>query len=536
MRYLLLFSFFVIPLLHAADLPLAVAAEKAAKKLKAGGIVTGESVEGKVTFAGFASASAQKADYQERVLFEIGSLTKLFTGLLLAQAVVEEKVTLDTPISKLLDPNLAFADPRIADITLKQLSTHTSGLPRLPDNYLQGVKGNDPYAGYNEKLLLEYLTSAKLKKDGPYPCSYSNLGVGLLGHLLGKIYASTWEAAIVSKICQPLGLHNTRMTLSDLKLAQAPPFNGDKEASSWHFDALAGCGALHSTAEDLLIFGQAMAKPEATPLAKAFALALQPHADTTSGKIGLGPFISQRDGDTQYSHDGGTGGYRTGLQVIPAKNIVRVALINNTQMSGSSIIAGTRIEPPRILPKEVPLDLALLQQYPGVYALDQETRFTILLRDGKLWSRLTGQTFLPLFAKAKDQFFLKVVNAEIHFQREGGKITSLTLFQNGREMKAPLTDQAAPKIILHTAKELQSYSGNYALLGLQNITVSLRGNTLFAQLAKQPAHPVFDMGADRFEYEVVEAALIFNRNEKGEVIGLTLSQNGALLPAAKVKK
>lgn len=536
MRYLLLFSFFVIPLLHAADLPLAVAAEKAAKKLKAGGIVTGESVEGKVTFAGFASASAQKADYQERVLFEIGSITKLFTGLLLAQAVVEEKVTLDTPISKLLDPNLAFADPRIAAITLKQLSTHTSGLKRLPDNLFQGAQDDDPYARYNEKFLLEYLTSAKLEKDGPYPCSYSNLGVGLLGHLLGKVYASTWEEAIISKICQPLGLHNTRMIITGLKLPQAPPFKGDKPAASWHFDALAGCGALHSTAEDLLIFGQAMATPESTPLAKAFALAMQPQAEATGGQIGLGPFISQRDGSTQYNHDGGTGGYRSSLQVIPAKNIVRVVLINNTQMSGSSIIAGTRIESPRVLPKEMMLDEPLLQEYPGVYTLDQATRFTILLRDGKLWSRLTGQTFLPMFAKAKDQFFLKVVNAEIHFQREDGKITSLTLFQNGREMKAPRTDQAAPKIILHNAKELQSYTGKYALLGLQNMIVSLRGNTLFAQLAEQPAIPVFDMGEDRFEYDVVEAALIFNRNEKGEIIGLTLSQNGALLPAAKVIK
>ncbi|MBB5037589.1 serine hydrolase [Prosthecobacter dejongeii] len=536
MKLLKVLSLFSATLM-AAERPLAESASEAAKKLKAGGIATAESLNGKVTFAGFAAPAENSKDYHEKALFEIGSITKVFTGLLLAQAVVEGKVTLETPISKLLDPGLKFEDPRIAAITLKQLSTHTSGLPRLPGNHAAGVRDGDPYAGYDEKLMLDFLTHTKLEGEGPYPCSYSNLGVGLLGHLLGKVYGTAWEKAVVSKICQPLGLQDTRMTLTDNLLPLAAPHEEDRPAKSWHFDAVAGAGALRSTTTDLVKFGQAMAKPESTPLAKAFALAMQAHAEVPGGgHIGLGPFISKSDGHLSYNHDGGTGGYRSGLQVIPATNTVRVVLINNTELDGGAVIAGTRVEAPRVMPQEITLDGETLKEYPGVYALSTEARFTILLREGQLWTRLTGQSFLPMFAREKDRFFLKVVNAEIHFTRKEGQITSLTLLQNGREQTAARTEQAVPAIILHKATELKPYVGTYSLLGLKDLTLSLRGNTLYAQLAGQGAVPVFDMGKDRFEYDVVEASLTFNRNDQGDIIGLILLQNGFPVPGARKDK
>ncbi|TDU81103.1 CubicO group peptidase (beta-lactamase class C family) [Prosthecobacter fusiformis] len=534
MRVLLPLLFFPL-LLLAEDKPLAEVAKEAAKSLKAGGIATAESLDGKVTFAAFSSSRKDEAKYDENMLFEIGSITKVFTGLLLAQAVVEGKVTLDTPISELLDPAFTFADPRIAAITLKQLSTHTSGLPRLPDNHGQGVVGDDPYAGYNEKLLYEFIASAKLKGKAPYPCNYSNVGVGLLGHLLGKVYAMSWEEAIVAKICTPLGLQHTRMTITSLNLPLATPYDGAKKNVSWHLNAVAGAGALRATAADLLKFGQAMAKPEATPLAKAFALALHPHADAAgpTSKIGLGPFMTTRDGLTIYDHGGGTGGYRSGLQVIPEKNIVRVVLINNTTLDPNALILDTRIEPPRVMPKEVKLDAEALKDYPGVYILDPNARFTILLHKGQIWNRLTGQAFLPMFAKDKDQFFFKAVNAEIRFSREGDKIVSLTLFQNGRELVAKRSDLPTPTIALHTAEELKPYAGKYFIFGLTELNVTLHGRTLYAQLSGQEAAPIFDMGRDRFEFDVVEAAITFTRDKDGKIIGLILAQNGGQFPAAR---
>jgi CubicO group peptidase (beta-lactamase class C family) len=452
--------------------------------------------------------------------------------------VVEKKVTLETTISSVLDPKLKFADPRIAAITLKQLSTHTSGLPRLPDNLDAGAVEDDPYAHYDEKLLLAYLTSAKLEGEGPYSCSYSNLGVGLLGHLLGKVDEMSWEKAMLEKICLPLGLNDTSVHPGPM-LPLATPHAGEKGVKQWHLDALAGAGALRSTAADLLKFGEAMLHPEQTPLKDAWAIALQAQADAPAmgGQIGLGVFLGMREGERFLSHDGGTGGYSSSLQVIPAKGIVRVALINNNSLSGSAVIAAMSDAKPAApqKPKVISLPAETMAEYPGVYELDRDSRFTVLLRDGQLWVNLTGQAFLRAFAEAPDRFFYKAVAAEIAFNRDQGQIQSLTLFQNGRELTAKRTPAPLPNYRLRPAKELQPYAGEYLLMGLKQFTLAVRGGTLFAQLEGQEAAPVFETATDRFEYDVVKAILIFARDDQKQISGFTLLQNGLPISAARVK-
>ncbi len=536
MKFVLLCLFATVSSLPARTL--SEAAAQQARKLKAGCIVTGERVGGVVSFALAGKAPEAGDTPSEKIVFEIGSITKVFTGLLLAQAVVEKKVTLETTIGSLLDPKLKFADPRIAAITLKQLSTHTSGLPRLPDNLDAGAVEDDPYAHYDEKRLIAYLTSAKLEGAGPYSCSYSNLGVGLLGHLLGKVYKMSWEKAVVTKICLPLGMNDTAVHPGP-KLPLAKPHAGEKVAKPWNFDAVAGAGALRSTAADLLKFGEAMLHPEKTPLKDAFAIALQAQADAPAmgGQIGLGVFLGKHEGETFFSHDGGTGGYSSSLQVIPSKSIVRVALINNNSLSGSAVIAAMSDAKPDASKsqKEMSLPPEAMAQYPGVYELDHDSRFTVLLRDGQLWVNLTGQAFLRAFAKAPDRFFYKAVAAEIAFNREQAQVKSLTLFQNGRELTAKRTATPPPEYKLRTAKELQPYAGEYLLMGLKKLTLSVRGGTLFAQLEGQGAAPVFETATDRFEYDVVKAILIFARDDQKQISGLTLMQNGLPVPAARVK-
>jgi CubicO group peptidase (beta-lactamase class C family) len=536
MKFVLLSLLVLVPSLQARTL--AEAAVLQAKAMEAGCIVTGERVGGQVSFALAGKAPEAGKTPPEKIVFEIGSITKVFTGLLLAQAVVEKKVTLETTVSSLLDPKLKFADPRVAAITLKQLSTHTSGLPRLPDNLDVGAVEDDPYAHYDEKLLIAYLTSAKLDGEGPYSCSYSNLGVGLLGHLLGKVYGMSWEKAMVTKICLPLGLNDTAVHPGP-NLLLATPHAEAKVVKPWSFDAVAGAGALRSTAADLMKFGEAMLHPEQTPLKDAFAIALQAQADAPAmgGQIGLGVFLGKREGEMFFSHDGGTGGYSSSLQVIPSKEVVLVALINNNSLSGSAVIAAMSDAKPATpqKQKEISLQAETMAQYPGVYELDRDSRFTVLLRDGQLWVNLTGQAFLRAFAKAPDRFFYKAVAAEIAFNRDQGQIQSLTLFQNGRELLAKRTTAPPPNYKLRPAKELQPYAGEYLLMGLKKFTLSVRGGTLFAQLEGQEAAPVFETATDRFEYDVVKAILIFARDDQKQISGLTLLQNGLPISAARVK-
>ena len=519
---------------------LAEAAAQLSKELKAGCVVTGERIGDVEKFAISGAAPEARDAKPEKLVFEIGSITKVFTGLLLAQAVVEKKVTLGTTLGSLLAEQVKFSDPRVAAITLKQLATHTSGLPRMPDNIGVGATEEDPFASYDETLLLSYLSTARLEGEGPFLCSYSNLGMGLLGYLLGRVYHMPWEKAVVEKVCRPLGLRDTAVNPgSELPIA-IPHDSDNKEREPWHFDVLGGCGALRSTAADLMRLGTAMLHSDKTPLREALALALAPQADAAAhgGKIGLGVFLSKFEGNATLHHDGGTYGYSSGLQVIPAKGIVRVALVNNAGFPGSLVIAATSETKPAdpATQKEISLPAEVLKQYPGVYELDRDARFTVLLRDGQIYVNLTGQPFLRAFAKAPDRFFYNVVAAEIAFNRHEGAVQSLTLFQNGNEITARRSNSPPPDYKLRPAKELQPYAGGYTLMGLKPFTITVESGTLLAQLEGQPALPVFETAPDRFEYDAVKAVLIFTRDDKQQINGLTLLQNGMTMAAPRVKK
>lgn len=315
---------------------LAEAAESLAGGLPAGCIVTAEQTPAGTRFA-LAGTSPDAKQPPETLVFEIASLTKIFTGVLLAEAVIEKKVTLDDTLAQRLGPGFKFADERVGRITLRQLSTHTSGLPRMPDDFKDGFRG---YAAYDDAQMLAWLAQAKLKAEGPYPCSYSNIGVGLLGYLVAKRYEKPWDELVVDKVCLPLGLTHTQPSHRPPLGTLAPPFDGSKPAIVSVFRAFAPAGSLRSTAADMLKFGQALAHPERTPLAEPIRLALQPHADSAAkgGKIGLGAFIAGAPGKPVYVHDGATAGYRSSIQVNPTKDTVRIVLLNNTTYEGSAVL------------------------------------------------------------------------------------------------------------------------------------------------------------------------------------------------------
>jgi D-alanyl-D-alanine-carboxypeptidase/D-alanyl-D-alanine-endopeptidase len=419
-----------------ADRPLHEIAEKEAAKVPAGGIVTAEAIGGITRFAEAGTLEPAGIAPEERV-FEIGSITKVFTGLLLADAVEEKKVRLDSTLAELLGKEVQFADPDVAAITLVQLSTHTSGLPRLPDNlgWLTAFS-KDPYKNYDRKRTLDFLAKAELPHAPPFPASYSNYAVGLLGELLAGIHGKSYADLVAERITAPLGMKDTGVVPGDSQLARlAPPHDGAKAGHPWTFQAMAGAGALRSTAADLVIFGQALLEPDKTPLAAAIKRMLEVRAAYDSEEIGLGIIIGKVDDHREYAHSGGTGGYRSALQVIPDLKIIRVALVNNTEPGPASLFARTRDEEPSDAPEQK-LTAAQLDAFTGKFDAGPQARFTVVRRDDGLHVRLTGQQFLPVKFIGKDRFRYDAVVAEIQFVRENGAVTALVLHQNGREVRA----------------------------------------------------------------------------------------------------
>jgi len=263
-------------------------------------------------------------------LFEIGSITKTFTSTLLAYYVNEGKVKLDDPIAKYL-PDSVAANKELQGITLTMLSNHTSGLPRLPDNFdNHSSSTEDPYKDYTKKYLFDYLKTAKLASKPGKQYAYSNLAVGLLGTILEQVSGKTFEQMVQQIITQPLNMQSTAQTLN---LKQQNKFvkvynESGKETSPWHFDVLAPCGSLKSTVNDLLTYVKAEMTPTDTKLSKAMELTHQVTHTQKDLKLGLAWHIIVINNVAYYFHNGGTYGCSSFLVFNPEKKLAVVVLSN----------------------------------------------------------------------------------------------------------------------------------------------------------------------------------------------------------------
>ena len=272
-------------------------------------------------------------------LFEIGSVTKVFTALLLAEAVTRGELSLDTPLGDLL-PGVDVPSRDGAVITVEHLATHTSGLPNNPMPLPAAVwaqwkaRAGDPWEAIDRAALLSALGGMKLRRTpGIGRIAYSNLGAGLLGHALVAAAAAHHYGELVrSRICDPLGMADT-VLLPDPEQAEREAVGHRRRGRTtahWEVAGLPGAGALRSTASDMLTFLHAQLRPDDTPLGPAIALT---HAERRPGQrlgIGLGWLrVPMRGDHVLLWHNGGTGGFRAFAGFVPAAGVGVVALAND---------------------------------------------------------------------------------------------------------------------------------------------------------------------------------------------------------------
>ena len=219
--------------------------------------------------------TGSSAPPDRKTTFEIGSITKVFTTTLLADMHLSGEVDLDDPASRYLPSSVAPLNLGGIDVTLRHLATHTSGLPRIPMNMgIRNLRSDNPYAKYTVEDLYEYLSKPRLASTPGVIYSYSNLGMGLLGHILGLLAGKEYEELVIERICRPLEMNDTAIALSDDQHERlAPGHNKGKRVSNWDIPTLPGCGAFRSTLHDKLTFLKANIHPESTPLGGAFELA-----------------------------------------------------------------------------------------------------------------------------------------------------------------------------------------------------------------------------------------------------------------------
>lgn len=394
-------------------------------------------------------------------IFEIGSVTKVFTGLLLADAVRRGELSLDMPVAALL-PDEAVVAPRADEqaITLLDLATHTSGLPRLPPN-MEPADWQDPYADYTEARLYRALSAVSLTHRERTPYAYSNLGVGLLGHALGLAAGKNYESLVQRRIAKPLHLGVTRIQLDDERhmrfvqghdadLTPVPP---------WNLGALQGAGALRSSVTDMLAFGRAHLErtaaddgetdPDVADLEQSAGMAMVPRrpSDSDGYMVGLGWHIDTAEG--VWLHTGQTGGYAASLSVVPERGQV-VVLLSNTAtglVAGLAqrtrdLIAGRPVEL-MPLPPLHPVADETLGDYPGLYrGFGVSVEIT---RDERgLLAHFNEPLPLRIHPVEPDVFLYRTVPAQLTFERdESGQVAFVALQQNGRDTRMVKVEDAS---------------------------------------------------------------------------------------------
>ncbi len=258
---------------------------------------------------------------EDRGQYHIGSVTKSFTALLLADMAIRREVTLNAPVASFLP-----AASRLGDVTLLELATHTSGLPGLPS--LIAKRGrrrpDDPYSMVRESDVDDALSRIdKLPNRGRF--EYSNFGYGVLGLALAAAAGQSFHELVRRRILRPLGLRRTVFDVDPDAALEAGHDLSGAPVPHWHNPVLAGCGSLLSTIDDLLLFLQAQLRPDATPMEQAIRLAQEVRrASGVEGDrlAGLGWMIKREGRSLVYWHNGGTAGFQAHIAFLPPKQAV----------------------------------------------------------------------------------------------------------------------------------------------------------------------------------------------------------------------
>jgi CubicO group peptidase (beta-lactamase class C family) len=280
----------------------------------------------------FGSKKLNGSPVDNHTIYEIGSISKVFTAILLAQQVVDGKMKLDDPISKYLPAEVKVPQYEGHVITLGNLSDHTSGLSRMPSNFNPANPAN-PFADYTVQQMYDFISGYTLPRDVGAEYEYSNLAQGLLGHILALQAGVTYEELMIKTIATPLKMNETKITFdTNMKKNLAMGHSGGRQVENWDLPTLAGAGALRSSTFDMLKFLAANAGLTKTKLRKAMDLTQMVRHDKAGGnRVGLGWHITAgKNGDVIW-HNGGTGGYRSFAGFVKETGVGVVVLTNSSE-------------------------------------------------------------------------------------------------------------------------------------------------------------------------------------------------------------
>lgn len=501
----------------------------------------------------FGAKTLDGEEVDRHSIYEIGSISKTFTAILLAQQVIDGKMKLDDPIKKYLPASVKVPQYQGHEITLGNLSDHTSGLARMPTNFTPANPAN-PYADYTVQQMYAFISGYTLPRDVGEQYEYSNLAQGLLGHILALQAGMSYEELMIKTIASPLGMKETKITFDDnMKKNLAMGYSNGKQVENWDLPTLAGAGGIRSSAYDMLKYLAANLGLTKTSLRKAMDLThTVRHDKASNSRVGLGWHISKgKDGDV-ISHNGGTGGYRTFAGFVKEKGMGVVVLTNSD--------AGVDDIGLHLLNPDVPLKIVKRPVIGEIQkVLDSKGADAAIARYHELKKNnleeydfseagmnQLGYQYLEKNLDAALAIFK--LNVEEHpesfnvYDSYGEALlkASIENYSKSVEINPGNTNgiEALKKLGVNKSTDvdvsetvLEKYLGKYELMPNFIITITRDGKHLFAQATGQANYEIYPKSETEFYYKVVPAQITFDLDKDM----LTLHQNGRHMPCKRIE-
>jgi serine-type D-Ala-D-Ala carboxypeptidase/endopeptidase len=479
-------------------------------------------------------------------VFEIGSITKVFTATLLADMIERGEVGLDDPVSKYLPDGVLVPAWNGRPITLLDLATHRSGLPGLPDDFIPPANLADPYGSYGIDQLYGFLSRHQLRREPGSEAEYSNLGYGLLGHALARAAGAPFRELMRERILEPLGMTDTGWTEEGVlahRLAEGHKHG--RVVRRWTTtEAFDGAGGLRSTVPDMLKFVEANVGPAGSPLERALRATHRdrgPHRDEV--RIGLGWMLEDGDGRTIVRHGGSSAGFSAMVGFDLDRGVGFVRLTNTGRFPDNVGLHLLRTGPPPAV-QAVTVPPELLAQYAGTYELAPGTHFYIRLEDdGTLTSQGGPNTVrFPMTATSDSTFVVKRVPARLAFARNAaGAVDAMVLGARRLPRVADDTPPAGlPGIeILDlplTDSEMARYQGTYVLqLGGGQVEARVResNGSLEASLEGGVPTRLLHQGDHTFVLEADPDGRVLFMVDGDRATAIRIGLAGAMIPGLR---
>jgi CubicO group peptidase (beta-lactamase class C family) len=549
--------------------------EKVAAPLVDNRIVDGLSIgyiEGEhfgIVHLGSSNQAKKKADYL--TLYELGSISKVFTSLLLADAIVRGEIDLNAAADVANRAGIRLPSREGRSINWIDLSTHRSGLPRLATN-MTPTDVLNPYRDYDSKKAAAFLNQYELPRKPGDSQEYSNLGGAVLGYLVAEKAGKSYEQLLRERIAEPLGMTDCTVSLSSdqTKRLATPHDKFGSATPPWTNADLPGAGGIHASMRDMMRFAKAQLTPPTGKLGDAIELAWkqQRDADASGPAMGLGWMIAG-DGQTRW-HNGQTGGSHAALYINREIKCAVVVLCNTAAMNEVDQLAVQLIQ--QAAGVETKAKQGEQNGSPPKLSPFTDVRFddnqVIVVYDGQIyqWLELDDIKVEDIVTASKKQFGEKwqmrisedLVELLGSMGHKPGNLVKLRLLNQKTKQdlvteKAPTTKENRDLIFQNRQKADKAMSaqqgqggtaidaklrgrlvGRYQLKPGVIFTVRDHDGHLMVNITDQPTQEVFPDSPTRWSYHGVDATLEFNLPKAGRAMSLVLHQNGGEQAARRI--